>query len=53
MLDPTSIDEIKSAIHELSARVDLARKEGRDDDAAEIEQRIAGLRERLDHRSPT
>lgn len=53
MLDPTSIDEIKTAIDELSTRVDAARKEGRDSDAAEMEQRIQGLRERLADRSPT
>ena len=53
MLDPTSIDEIKTAIDELSVRADLARKEGREDDAAELAQRIEGFRERLAHRSPT
>ncbi|WP_172831783.1 hypothetical protein [Mycobacterium asiaticum] len=53
MVDPTGIDEIKTAIDEISARVDLARKEGREADAAEMEQRIDGLRKRIDDRSPT
>ena len=42
-----SVNDIRTAIRELSARADLARKEGRPDDAAEIEQRIAGYREEL------
>ena len=53
MLDPTSIDELKTAIDEMTQRVELARKEGRNDDATEIEQHIQGLRERLAERSPT
>lgn len=39
--------EIRSAIKELTLRADLARKEGRPDDATEIEQRIAGYRDEL------
>jgi hypothetical protein len=42
-----SVNDIRTAIRELSARADLARKEGRPDDAAEIEKRIAGYREEL------
>lgn len=42
-----SVNDIRTAIRELSARADLARKEGRPDDAAEIEQRIAGYRDEL------
>ena len=42
-----SVNDIRSAIRELSARADLARKEGRPDDAAELEQRISGYREQL------
>ncbi|BBY74130.1 hypothetical protein [Mycolicibacterium parafortuitum] len=44
---PLSINDIRSAIRELSARADLARKEGRPEDAAELEQRIRGYREEL------
>ncbi|WP_053194522.1 hypothetical protein [Mycolicibacterium goodii] len=42
-----SINDIRTAIRELSARATLARKEGRSADAAEIEQRIAKYREEL------
>ncbi|AFP36887.1 hypothetical protein MSMEI_0406 [Mycolicibacterium smegmatis MC2 155] len=42
-----SINDIRTAIRELSARATLARKEGRSEDAAEIEQRIAKYREEL------
>ena len=44
---PRSTNEIRTAIRELSARAELARKEGRPDDAAEIDQRIAGYRNEL------
>jgi hypothetical protein len=47
MGDTRSINEIRTAIRELSARAELARKEGRPDDAAEIDQRIAGYRDEL------
>ncbi|WP_197498898.1 MULTISPECIES: hypothetical protein [unclassified Mycobacterium] len=50
MRETTSVNEIRTAIRELSARADLAHKEGRDDDAAEIEQRIAGFRAELGRR---
>ena len=42
-----SVNDIRTAIRELSARATLARKEGRAADADEIEQRIAGYREEL------
>ncbi|HEX3289421.1 MAG TPA: hypothetical protein VHT50_33285 [Mycobacterium sp.] len=42
-----SVNDIRTAIRELSARADLARKEDRPDDAAELEQRIQGYREEL------
>jgi len=45
-----SVNDIRTAIRELSARADLARKEGRPDDAAEIERRIEGYRDELGER---
>jgi hypothetical protein len=42
-----SVNDIRTAIRELSARAELARKEGRPDDAAELESRIDGYREEL------
>lgn len=42
-----SIDDIRTAIRELTARAELARKEGRESDATEIEQRIQRYREEL------
>jgi hypothetical protein len=50
MGETQSINDIRTAIRELSARADLARKESRPDDAAEIERRINGYREELAHR---
>ena len=50
MRAPTSINNIRTAIRELSIRADLAHKEGRYGDAAEIEQRIQGYREELGSR---
>jgi hypothetical protein len=50
MQHTTSINEIRTAIRELSLRADLAHKEGRHDDAAEIEQRVRGYREELAER---
>ncbi len=47
MRETTSVNDIRTAIRELSARAELARKEGRPDDAAEIEQRVQGYREEL------
>ncbi|BBZ35823.1 hypothetical protein [Mycolicibacterium confluentis] len=45
-----SVNDIRTAIRELTARANLARKEGRPEDAAEIEQRIDSYRERLAER---
>jgi hypothetical protein len=45
-----SVNDIRTAIRELSARADLARKEGRPDDAAELEQRVDGYRKELSER---
>ena len=50
MREPHSINDIRTAIRELSARAELARKEGRPADAAEIEQRIQGYRDELSAR---
>jgi hypothetical protein len=47
MRESHSITDIRTAIRELSARADLARKEGRPADAAELEQRVQGYREEL------
>ena len=48
--ETVSVNDIRTAIRELTARADLARKEGRPDDAAELEQRIKGYREELAQR---
>lgn len=45
-----SIDDIRTAIRELSARAALAHTEGRHEDAAEIEQRISGYRREMSER---
>ncbi|BBY27538.1 hypothetical protein [Mycolicibacterium sediminis] len=45
--ETTSVNNIRTAIRELSARAELAQKEGRTTDAAEIEQRIQHYREEL------
>lgn len=42
-----SVNDIRNAIRELTSRAELARKEGRPADAAEIEQRVAAYREEL------
>ncbi len=47
---PTSVNDIHRAIDELSARAELAHKEGRDEDAAEIESRVQAYREELSRR---
>ena len=48
--EPHSINDIRTAIRELTARAELARKEGRDADADELEQRIQGYRDELSAR---
>lgn len=50
MRETTSTNEIQTAIWELTVRAELAHKEGRTDEAAEIEQRIAGYRSELGRR---
>jgi hypothetical protein len=45
--EPHSINDIRTAIRELTSRAELARKEGRNSDADEIEQRIKGYRDEL------
>jgi hypothetical protein len=47
MRETTSVNDIRTAIRELGARAVLARKEGRDADAKELEQRVQGYREQL------
>ena len=47
MREPHSINDIRTAIRELSTRAELARKEGRTGDAQELETRINGYREEL------
>ncbi|MGW0162252.1 hypothetical protein ACWDUN_23345 [Mycobacterium sp. NPDC003323] len=42
-----SVNDIRTAIRELTVRADLARKEGRQTDAAELDQRISGYRDQL------
>ena len=45
-----SVNDIRTAIRELTARAELARKEGRPADADELDQRIQGYREQLGER---
>jgi len=47
---PASINDIRTAIRELSVRADLAHREGREQDAAEIERRIDAYRDELSKR---
>ncbi len=47
MSETHSINDIRTAIRELSARADLARKEGRPEDGAELDQRVQAYREEL------
>ncbi|WP_170220044.1 hypothetical protein [Mycolicibacterium hodleri] len=42
-----SVNDIRTAIRELTARAELARKDGRREDAAELDRRIQGYREEL------
>ena len=42
-----SVNDIRTAIRELTARAELAIKDGRREDAAEIERRIQGYRDEL------
>jgi hypothetical protein len=45
-----SVNDLRTAIRELTARAELARKEGRPEDADEIETRIAAKRQELAER---
>jgi hypothetical protein len=47
---PASINDIRTAIRELSVRAALALKERREQDAAELERRIQGYRDELGKR---
>jgi hypothetical protein len=50
MSETHSINDIRTAIRELTVRAELARKEGRPGDADEIEARIAAKRQELSER---
>ena len=50
MSETHNTNDIRTAIRELSVRADLARKEGRPEDAAELEQRVQGYRQQLAER---
>jgi len=50
MRDTVSVNDIRTAIRELSVRADLARKEGRPEDAAELDERVKGYRDQLAER---
>ena len=45
-----SINDIRTAIRELSTRAELARREGRSADATELDQRVRNYREELSAR---
>lgn len=45
--EPQSVNDIRTAIRELSTRAELARREGRAADAAELDVRITNYREKL------
>jgi hypothetical protein len=47
---PISSNNIRTAINELTARAELAHKEGRNKEGAEIERRIKAYREELGKR---
>ena len=49
--ETASINNIRTAIRQLSVRAQLANKEGRHNDAAELETRIQGFRKELSHRA--
>lgn len=42
-----SVNDIRTAIRELSTRAELARREGRSADAAELDQRVRNYRDEL------
>jgi propanediol dehydratase small subunit len=45
-----SINDIRTAIRELSLRADVAHKEGREQDAVELERRVQAYRDELSKR---
>ncbi|EIU39849.1 hypothetical protein MA6G0728R_4581 [Mycobacteroides abscessus 6G-0728-R] len=45
-----SVADIRTAIKELSIRADLAEREGRDEDARELRERVRGYQEELTRR---
>ena len=47
---PSSVNDIRTAIDKLTARAELAHKEGRDAEGAEIERRIQAYRDELGRR---
>jgi hypothetical protein len=47
---PLSVNDIRTAIREISSRADLARREGRTADAAELDQRVRRYRDELSSR---
>jgi len=47
---PASINDIRTAIRELSLRAEVAHKEGREQDAAELESRVQAYRDELSKR---
>ncbi|HWF69987.1 MAG TPA: hypothetical protein VG187_10555 [Mycobacterium sp.] len=47
---PASINDIRTAIRELSLRAEVAHKEGREQDAAELERRVQAYRDELSNR---
>jgi hypothetical protein len=47
---PASTNDIKTAIRELSLRAELAHKEGREQDATELEDRVQAYRDELSKR---
>ncbi|AMU23054.1 Uncharacterised protein [Mycobacteroides abscessus subsp. bolletii] len=50
MGDTVSVADIRTAIKELSIRADLAQREGRDEDARELRERVRGYQEELARR---
>ena len=48
--EPISVNDIRTAIRELSTRAELARKQGRTADAAELDRRISHYRDELGSR---
>jgi hypothetical protein len=48
--EPVSVNDIRTAIRELSTRAELARKQGRSADAAELDQRVRNYRDELGSR---